>query len=314
MLEYSDILLSVHDRFRDAVSVLLDNIQFDSHDPAIIKSLYEINAELFQKLVAHHLVGVQVMKKPTDSLELLQYAKGENTVPNRVEFTKNEATAQRHSLNTRLPYMAQKEAIPSILYKIGFELDHSLTRMIHNMVEEPTAKNTFDQSQISGQSTFVTDEFAALAVLIGRQANLIATRTRRGKGNWAVVSPMVLTILEAARASAFARTTEPLGSCDPGFIQHVGYINSSIKVFCDPYADADTPILVGYKGDSETDGGLVWAPHQLVNTSGEITADLNYPLYTEYGLLPRVDDTTYYGNSADWFGKVGINSKTVSFI
>jgi hypothetical protein len=48
---------------------------------------------------------------------------------------------------------------------------------------------TYNQATVSGTATFVGDEHAALAVLINRVANLIAQRTRRGAGNWAVVSP-----------------------------------------------------------------------------------------------------------------------------
>ena len=56
-----------------------------------------------------------------------------------------------------------------------------------------TASETFDQAAVSGTATFVGDEHAALAVLINRVANQIATRTRRGAGNYAVVSPTALT-------------------------------------------------------------------------------------------------------------------------
>ena len=65
-----------------------------------------------------------------------------------------------------------------------------------------SASETFDQAAVSGTATFVGDEHAALAVLINRVANQIATRTRRGAGNYAVVSPTSLTILQSATTSA----------------------------------------------------------------------------------------------------------------
>jgi len=70
-----------------------------------------------------------------------------------------------------------------------------------------SASETFDQAAVSGTATFVGDEHAALAVLINRVANQIATRTRRGAGNYAVVSPTALTVLQSAY---FQRSQEQL--------------------------------------------------------------------------------------------------------
>ena len=67
---------------------------------------------------------------------------------------------------------------------------------------------TYNQAAVSGTATYVGDEHAALAVVMNRAANRIAQRTRRGAGNWAVVSPAALTVLQSASTSAFARTTE----------------------------------------------------------------------------------------------------------
>ena len=69
-----------------------------------------------------------------------------------------------------------------------------------------TLKHT-TQAAVSGTATYVGDEHAALAVMINRVANKIAQRTRRGAGNWAVVSPTALTMLQSASISV-PRTTE----------------------------------------------------------------------------------------------------------
>ena len=55
---------------------------------------------------------------------------------------------------------------------------------------------------------YVGDRHALLAIEINRAANRIAARTRRGAGNYIVVSPEALTILQSASTSTFARTTE----------------------------------------------------------------------------------------------------------
>jgi hypothetical protein len=170
---------------------------------------------------------------------------------------------------------------------------------------------------VSGQATSVVDEFAALAVLIGREANRIAVRTRRGKGNWAVVSPTILTVLESARASAFARTTE--GSFDaPTNNKYVGTLNNSMRVYVDNYADDDTPVLIGYKGSSEVDAATFYCPYVPLTTHGVVTDPNTFELvtsfYTRYGYVEFVNSATSLGNSADYLGLVGINAATLSFL
>jgi hypothetical protein len=93
-------------------------------------------------------------------------------------------------------------------------------------------------ANVTGTPTFVGDVHAALAIQVNRAANLIASRTRRGAGNWAVVSPTALTILQSATTSGFARTTEGVFEA-PTNTKYVGTLNGTIKVYVNAYA-ADT--------------------------------------------------------------------------
>jgi hypothetical protein len=211
----------------------------------------------------------------------------------------------------------EEELLQAVAQDLTVEIDQELLRSLRALPDSPTAANTFDQSAVSGQATTVVDEFAALAVLIGRQANLIATRTRRNKGNWAVVSPTALTILEAARASAFARTTE--GNFDaPSNNKYVGKLNNSISLYCDTYADDDTPIIVGYKGDSEVDAATFYCPYVPLTTHGVVTDPNTFEMvtsfYTRYGYVEFVSTADSLGNSADYLGLVGVNATTLSFL
>lgn len=211
----------------------------------------------------------------------------------------------------------EEELLAAVAQHITVEIDQEILRSLRALPPAATAANTYDQSAVSGQATSVVDEFAALAVLIGRQANLIATRTRRGKGNWAVLSPTALTILEAARASAFARTTE--GTFDaPTNNKYVGTLNNSIKLYVDTYADDDTPILIGFKGDSEVDAATFYCPYVPLTTHGVVTDPNTFELvtsfYTRYAYVEFVNTATSLGNSQDYLGLVGMNSATFSFL
>ena len=211
----------------------------------------------------------------------------------------------------------EEELLAAVAQDITVEIDQEILRSLRALPPTPTAANTFAQSAVSGQATSVVDEFAALAVLIGREANRIAVRTRRGKGNWAVVSPTILTVLESARASAFARTTE--GSFDaPTNNKYVGTLNNSMRVYVDNYADDDTPVLIGYKGSSEVDAATFYCPYVPLTTHGVVTDPNTFELvtsfYTRYGYVEFVNSATSLGNSADYLGLVGINAATLSFL
>lgn len=247
----------------------------------------------------------------------------------KLELLKQVVEAKTRRLSARWTVEAQADAnnmygldieeelLAAVAQDITVEIDQEILRSLRQLPLTPTAANTFDQSAVSGQATSVVDEFAALAVLIGRQANLIATRTRRGKGNWAVISPTALTILEAARASAFARTTE--GNFDaPTNNKYVGMLNNSIRLFCDTYADDDTPVLIGYKGESEVDAATFYCPYVPLTTHGVVTDPNTFEMvtsfYTRYGYVQFVSTATSLGNSADYLGLVGVNASTLTFL
>lgn len=247
----------------------------------------------------------------------------------KLEMLKQVVEAKSRRLSARWTVEAQTDAqnqygvdveeelLAAIAQEITVEIDQEILRSLRALPATPTAANTYDQAAVAGQPTSVVDEFAALAVLMNRQANLIATRTRRGKGNWAVISPTVLTVLESARASAFARTTE--GSFEaPTNNKFVGTLNNSMKLYVDTYADDDTPVLIGYKGDSEIDAATFYCPYVPLTTHGVVTDPNSFEMvtsfYSRYGYVEFVNTSTSLGNSADYLGLVGINAGTLSFL
>jgi len=247
----------------------------------------------------------------------------------KLEMLKQVVEARSRRLSARWTVEAQTDAmnqygvdveeelLAAIAQEITVEIDQEILRALRALPPTPTAANTYDQSAVAGQPVSVVDEFAALAVLINRQANLVATRTRRGKANWAVLSPTALTVLESARASAFARTTE--GNFDaPTNNKFVGTLNSYMKLYVDTYADDSTPILLGYKGSTEVDAATFYCPYVPLTTHGVVTDPNTFEMvtsfYTRYGYVEFINTATSLGNSADYTGLVGINAGTLSFL
>ena len=174
-------------------------------------------------------------------------------------------------------------------------------------------QQAYDQNAVSGTATFVGDEHAALAVMINRVANNIAQRTRRGAGNYAVVSPHALTILQSATTSAFARTTEGTFEA-PTNTKFVGTLNGAMRVYVNSYLVDDSPVLVGYKGAGEVDAAAFYCPYIPLMSSGVIVDPSTFEpvvsFMTRYGYVELTNTASSLGNSADYLSKIDISNVT----
>jgi hypothetical protein len=208
----------------------------------------------------------------------------------------------------------EAEIMQALAQEITVEIDQEMLQNLRSLVGP--APVTFDQGAVSGTATYVGDEHAALAVMINQQANLVAARTRRGAANWAVVSPTTLTILQSATTSSFARTTEGTFEA-PTNTKFVGTLNSTMRVYVDQYAADDEGVLLGYKGDTETDAAAYYCPYiPLMSTGPVMDPDTFEPVVsfmTRYGYLELTNTANSFGNAADYLSKVGINTTNLQF-
>jgi hypothetical protein len=207
----------------------------------------------------------------------------------------------------------EAEIMAALAQEITAEIDQEVIASLKTLAG--TAALTYDQNAVSGTATFVGDEHAALAVQINRVANLIAQRTRRGAGNYAVVSPTVLTLLQSATTSAFARTTEGTFEA-PTNTKFVGTLNSAMKVYVNGYA-TDDDVLIGYKGSSESDAPAFYCPYIPLMSSGVVldpsTFEPVVSFMTRYGYVELTNTASSLGNAADYLGKVGVTSANLRF-
>ena len=208
----------------------------------------------------------------------------------------------------------EAEIMAALAQEITAEIDQEVLGSLTTL--SGAAAQTYDQAAVSGTATFVGDEHAALAVQINRVSNLIAQRTRRGAGNWAVVSPFALTILQSATTSAFARTTE--GSFEaPTNTKFVGTLNNAMKVYVDTYAADSTDVMIGYKGSSESDAAAFYCPYIPLMSSGVVldpaTFEPTVSFMTRYGYIELSNTASSLGNAADYLANVAITNGNVSF-
>ena len=242
-----------------------------------------------------------------------------------IQILKQTVEAKTRKLSARWTFEAAQDAqaqqgidieaevMAALAQEITAEIDQEVIGSLNTLAG--TAALTYDQAAVSGTATFVGDEHAALAVQINRVANLIAQRTRRGAGNWAVVSPTVLTLLQSATTSAFARTTEGTFEA-PTNTKFVGTLNSAMKVYVNGYAVNDD-VLIGYKGSSESDAAAFYCPYIPLMSSGVVldpsTFEPVVSFMTRYGYVELSNTASSLGNAADYLGKVAVTSANLRF-
>ena len=206
----------------------------------------------------------------------------------------------------------EAEIMAALAQEITAEIDQEILLSLRTLA---ATEFTYNQATVSGTATFVGDEHAALAVLINRVSNLIAQRTRRGAGNWAVVSSAALTVLQSATTSAFARTTEGTFEA-PTNTKFVGTLNGAMRVFVDSYAADTTPVLVGYKGSSEADAAAFYCPYIPLMSSGVVLDPTTFEpvvsFMTRYGYIELTNTASSFGNAADYLGEIAVSNLSFS--
>jgi hypothetical protein len=206
----------------------------------------------------------------------------------------------------------EAEIMAALAQEITAEIDQEILLSLRSLA---ATEFTYNQATVSGTATFVGDEHAALAVLINRVANLIAQRTRRGAGNYAVVSSAALTVLQSATTSAFARTTEGTFEA-PTNTKFVGTLNGAMRVFVDSYANDTTPVLVGYKGSSEADAPAFYCPYIPLMSSGVVLDPTTFEpvvsFMTRYGYIELTNTASSFGNAGDYVGEIAVSNLSFS--
>ena len=191
----------------------------------------------------------------------------------------------------------EKEMITALAQTIANDIDRELVTTIENKVGYTA---TYDYANVSGTNS-MAEKYQALYTKILEVSNQIAVRTRRGAANWMIVNPNVLTILQTLKSFNFAPASSTY--VDPTNIGLAGTIEGRFKVFTDIIRSSDD-VLMGYKGATETDTGIVYMPYVPLEVSPTILDGNSF--------MPRVMLSTRYGIAdnmmgADaYYGKVNV--------
>ncbi len=162
----------------------------------------------------------------------------------------------------------------------GLNADSELVNIISNEITAEMNREMLDKLYVSakqgaqwtatpGQLDLTTDvggrwsaeRFRGLQFAIERDANRIATETRRGKGNKLIVSADTAAALAFAGIMSFAPgiAAQTNLKVDPSGATFAGTMGT-YSVYIDPYAVGDG-YLVAYKGQDATDAGIFYCPY-----------------------------------------------------
>ena len=203
-----------------------------------------------------------------------------------------------HGLN------AEAELANILSTEILAEINREVIRTIYKVAEQGATANvanagTFDLD-VDSNGRWSVEKFKGLLFQMERDANAIAQRTRRGKGNTIICSADVASALTMAGVLDYTPALNANLNVDDSGNTFAGVLQGKYKVYIDPYAanvDSSQYYVVGYKGSSAYDAGLFYCPYvplQMVRAVGQDTFQPKIGFKTRYGIVanPFAEGTT----------------------
>jgi len=203
-----------------------------------------------------------------------------------------------HGLN------AEAELANILSTEILAEINREVIRTIYKIAEQGAAVNTATAGEfdldIDSNGRWSVEKFKGLLFQIERDANAIAQRTRRGKGNIIMCSADVASALTMAGVLDYTPALNANLNVDDTGNTFAGVLQGKYRVYIDPYSAnsaANQYYVVGYKGSSPYDAGLFYCPYvplQMVRAVGENNFQPKIGFKTRYGIVanPFAEGTT----------------------
>ena len=204
---------------------------------------------------------------------------------------------------------AETELANILSAEILSEINREVVRTVYINAEKGAGTNTttagvFDLDTDSN-GRWSVERFKGLMFQLEREANVIAQRTRRGRGNMIICSSDVASALQMAGVLDYTPALSNNLTVDDTGNTFAGVLNGKYKVYIDPYSANNTAsqyFVVGYKGTSPYDAGMFYCPYvplQMVRAVGQDT------------FQPKIGFKTRYGLQANPFAEAGSGDNAV---
>ena len=194
-----------------------------------------------------------------------------------------------HGLN------AEAELANILSTEILAEINREIIRTIYKVAKSGAQNNTatagkFDLD-VDSNGRWSVEKFKGLIFQIERDANAIAQRTRRGKGNMILCSADVASALTMAGVLDYTPALNANLNVDDTGNTFAGVLGGKFRVYIDPYSsnvNDNQYYVAGYKGTSPYDAGLFYCPYvplQMVRAVGQDTFQPKIGFKTRYGVV-----------------------------
>ena len=185
---------------------------------------------------------------------------------------------------------AEAELANILSTEILAEINREVIAKINSEAEHGAAQGaspgTFDLDT-DADGRWAVEKFKSLLFQIELEANNIAKGTRRGKGNYVLVTSNVASALAAAGVLDYTPALSTDLNVDDTGNTFAGLINGRLKVYVDPFQNTDYA-TVGYKGANAYDAGIFYCPYvplTMVRAVAENTFQPKIGFKTRYGLV-----------------------------
>ena len=318
---------------RDFLGIMLENTRlitksadFENKSPGahttltMTKIILPVVRNSVPRMIAWDIVGVSPMKAPVDQVFVLRNNYRSSKSPGSdgrtsLQITKETVESKTRKLAARLTFEAtqqdiftqkgidvEAEIMSALAQEIAAEHDCEILRRLRELAKKNTLSIKMDY-----ENTMKTAQQMVFA--IHRTSVAIAKRSRRGAGNWAVVSPTAMLFLKTH--SEFAPAPAEIAKNQSG-VMYAGLLNKGIKIYVDPWALEDDPVLVGYLGNN-MDTGVVFCPYVPLTSSGVAIEPQTFePVVSFMSRFGWYEMTPYANNpyqASDYYGLVKFSDR-----
>ena len=297
----------------------VQNAGYATYDiTSFYKMLIPIVRRIFGDFTARHLVAVQPLDGPVGKVFSLEYKQLDEETGKYVDIepaslSDDIGTERKLTLEVvsnvveagsrKLQAGWCIEAMADLNAYHGLDIESEMIQALSaEITQEINNEIIADLKAIAGESAIATltgdedNQLMQLSVKINQLANDIARETRRGAGNYIVVSLELATAFSESKKIPFAKAHHESGYMAD--IMQVGTLNGCIKVYTSFAMKADE-VLIGYKGgNGETDAGYIYCPYVPLMSTGVVVDPKTFqPLIsfmTRYGKFTKNNVKGYY--------------------
>jgi hypothetical protein len=190
----------------------------------------------------------------------------------------------------------EEEMLDILAYEITAEIDREVIDAIRAAANLNIASNIAGKlGKLNWANTAHFDgrweheKYRNLFNLLIRKANRIAIDTRRGAGNFVVANPTICAAFEGTSSFTLAPVNTDVDTSSFG-VSFIGNLDGRMKLYRDTFCDVDE-FVVGYKGPSPYDSGIIYLPYIQLMVSKATFEDSFHPtvgLMSRYAIMDHL--------------------------